>query len=80
MGKGDDTARPVRRGGSKVGTVHTYASQRRAPPELREDVAAPLDGCVPRRVEGAAEGVELHVLCPLAQVLGTSCALSGSIK
>ena len=35
MGKGDDTARPVRRGGSKVGTVHTYASQRRAPPELK---------------------------------------------
>ena len=35
MGKGDDTVRPVRRGGSQVGTVHTYASQRRAPPELK---------------------------------------------
>ena len=35
MGKGDDDARPMRRGGSKVGTVHAYASQRRAPPELK---------------------------------------------
>ena len=57
-----------------------HGARRRAPPELREDVAAPLDGCVPRRVEDVAESVELHVLCdqyreaflPLAQVL---CAL-----
>ena len=34
-GSGDDTPRPVRRGGSQVGTVHRYASQRRTPPELR---------------------------------------------
>ena len=34
-GTGDDTPRPVRRGGSQVGTVHRYASQRRTPPELR---------------------------------------------
>ena len=44
---------------------------------LREYVPAPLDGCVPRRVDVLAESVELHVLCdqyreaflPLAQVL-----------
>ena len=34
-GSGDDTPRPVRRGGSQVGTVHRSASQRRTPPELR---------------------------------------------